>query len=517
MKKGLLTFIAALVFCLGANAQYVMKVTKTNGEVTEFSADEVQNVSFDQGELSVRNQLVSGVRSILQEYASKRLNFSSLTMSSQVVSQFVSLLTPQTIAKMAEDATTEVQKRLKPVEEGSELAQLGYKEYLEIYPQYFDGIYTFKEDGTFEKAEADHLEFRFTFKSNGQEVPMTTIIKGNGNMVKMALPDLSTLKGNKRAVVINVPESFDCTISTPVMTVFDIVTKVNFEKKSQSQYVSLFSDKWVISNTAKSHVQGYSEAGLPDDDTMLNISNSFDPETGEIASTVSFTQNGLNLYERSGKAKFPGLIPTVQQLTQMMTIITTMFADYSILDIAKELVESGQAKTMVDGLMVGILQGSAIEEVSVKLFDFLIFKASVSDVPAVLELQKRMTEARRSGASEAEIQEYVDNLNKYVNLRGEVQGVDMVLPMTLVTFPIGVDYWAMPAVKFPDENHYTPFAALLDIKSINYLINIADHCVQPLMGTAASVGSLAYSLASLYFGVLQAKKDAASQQATILK
>lgn len=514
MKKGLLTFIAALVFCLGANAQYVMKVTKTNGEVTEFSADEIQNVSFDQGELSVRNQLITGIRNRLQNIASQRMNFTSLTMSSQVVSQFVSLLTPQTIAKMSEDATAEVQKRLKPVEEGSELDQLGFKEYIEIYPKDFDGIYTFKADGTFEKAEADHLEIRFTLKQGEQEIPMTTIIKGTGNLVKMALPYLPKFKENMRAVIFNLPETFDCTISNPMMNVFEANTKINFEKKSQSQYVSLISDKWAISSTAKTQVKGLSEAGLPDDETILNINHSFDPETGEITSSVGFTQNSLNLYERTGKAKLPRLAPTLQNFMQMISsIIAIIPAEVSTLDIVKDLIESGEAKGMIDALLLGIFNGFAIEDVSVKLFDNLIFRASVSDVPEVIKIRKEMIETRRSGATEAEIQAYVDQLNKYVVLRGEVQGVDMVLPMTLVTYPIGVDYWAMPAVQFPDENHLTPFVALLDIKSINYIINIADHCVQPLMGTAASVGSLVYSLANLYFGVLEAKKGATPEQA----
>ena len=49
MKKTILTLAATMLLCLGANAQkYVMKVTKTDGAITEFYADEVKDVTFEE-------------------------------------------------------------------------------------------------------------------------------------------------------------------------------------------------------------------------------------------------------------------------------------------------------------------------------------------------------------------------------------------------------------------------------------------------------------------------------------
>ena len=88
----------------------------------------------------------------------------------------------------------------------------------------------------------------------------------------------------------------------------------------------------------------------------------------------------------------------------------------------------------------------------------------------------------------------------------------MKLPMKLVASQVGVDYWAMPAVKFEDQNDYTPIVELFDIKTMNYLFNIADHGVQPLMTTVTSFGSMIVSFANLYLGMVQAQQAQQGQQ-----
>ncbi|MBO6188781.1 MAG: hypothetical protein J6O23_09825, partial [Prevotella sp.] len=116
MKKTIITFVAALALTLSANAQYVMKVTQTNGQVTEFSADEVLSVSFDKGQLSQRTMLTTYLRTALEKFARKDINFSALTLGNSVIAQCASLLTAETIEKMKEDATKKVQERLKQVD-----------------------------------------------------------------------------------------------------------------------------------------------------------------------------------------------------------------------------------------------------------------------------------------------------------------------------------------------------------------------------------------------------------------
>ena len=185
MKKGLLTFIAASAFCLGANAQYVMKVTKSNGEVAEFSADEVLNVTFDKGELSDRTKLITGVRSNLQAQAMQERTFSATMLNNAILASLIQVLTPEVIAQMQQDATAKVQERVKTVEPGSELSKYGFQDYVEVIPKDFDGNYTFTSDGKLVKAAADQLEITFPFAfAEGTEIPVTVIIKANGNTVK---------------------------------------------------------------------------------------------------------------------------------------------------------------------------------------------------------------------------------------------------------------------------------------------------------------------------------------------
>ena len=48
MKKILLTLVATTMLCLGVSAQkqYVMKITKANGETVELNADDIKDVTF---------------------------------------------------------------------------------------------------------------------------------------------------------------------------------------------------------------------------------------------------------------------------------------------------------------------------------------------------------------------------------------------------------------------------------------------------------------------------------------
>ncbi|MBR6827150.1 MAG: hypothetical protein IKM76_03210, partial [Prevotella sp.] len=54
----------------------------------------------------------------------------------------------------------------------------------------------------------------------------------------------------------------------------------------------------------------------------------------------------------------------------------------------------------------------------------------------------------------------------------------------------GVDYWAMPAFNFADEQGYVSIIDLLDKESIEYGINIIDHAAEPMAGAIVTVRQL---------------------------
>ena len=70
------------------------------------------------------------------------------------------------------------------------------------------------------------------------------------------------------------------------------------------------------------------------------------------------------------------------------------------------------------------------------------------------------------------------------------KGVNQVIPMKLQTEKFGVDYWAMPAFNFADEQGYVPFTQLLDKESVEYAINIVDHAAEPMAGAIVTVRQL---------------------------
>ena len=103
---------------------------------------------------------------------------------------------------------------------------------------------------------------------------------------------------------------------------------------------------------------------------------------------------------------------------------------------------------------------------------------------------REMAHARRSYADQATIEGYTQQLNELVSARMTCDGVNQVIPMRLQTEKFGVDYWAMPAFNFADEQGYVPFTQLLDKESVEYAINIVDHAAEPMAGAIVTVRQL---------------------------
>lgn len=121
----------------------------------------------------------------------------------------------------------------------------------------------------------------------------------------------------------------------------------------------------------------------------------------------------------------------------------------------------------------------------------------VNNSGEVMGLIAAMNHARRNYADQQTIEGYVSALNKLIISSMTCKGVNQQIPMSLVTTKFGVDYWAMPALKFADENDYRPLTELLDKESVEYGINIIDHAINPMKESIVVMRQLTQALQKL--------------------
>ena len=140
-------------------------------------------------------------------------------------------------------------------------------------------------------------------------------------------------------------------------------------------------------------------------------------------------------------------------------------------------------------VLVALMSGGSLEG-TLTLNDDLTTDISISDCGKVMQLQSEMAHARRNYADQATIEGYTQQLNELVSAKMTCYGVNQEIPMKLQTEKFGVDYWAMPAFNFADENGYVPFTQLLDKESVEYAINIVDHAAEPMAGAIVTVRQL---------------------------
>jgi hypothetical protein len=295
MKKGLLTFIAASALCMGANAQsqYIMQVTKTNGEVELINADEVLSVSFVEGELSPKVMLTNQVRNSLYGIASKKLNFAALNTSSALLAEMTKVIASDesVMAAIQQDVIGKVKGLEKDVEPGSELAQAGYQKYAVIDYKLFDGIYSFDEYGGMKKEVSDgQLVVNYPSEVEGFSGNISLTFKGSGSVSEMLVP---YSKDKSIGLIIRLPETIDVAIKNKDgVSLFDGKLNFAFEKKSaNSTYFAPLEDKWTISVVQKAHLKELN------DENIISVNMGYDGSTGEIISEVGFEQNGQSIIE----------------------------------------------------------------------------------------------------------------------------------------------------------------------------------------------------------------------------
>jgi hypothetical protein len=457
MKKIMNWMLAAILIC-GAT-------------VFTSCSDSEDNPSQEQAKKN-RTEFIKHTRENLKDIA-ENLNFHSWEVANEINQEFNTtvLNNPQFEKAIIPLFTQKVRESIQPVEEGSELAAMGYKQYATIDLTKFNYRFTMKEDGSgFDVEEADDFEMiinGFNPRSQEQEKGVRKLtLKASGDTYKL----LDKRFGNEQlAVVILVPSDFEFSISSMVpgswKDAFKGAFKNNVKMSGESEFMNLLTDAISITGVLSSGIEDIPHGKYGADATDLYFSTASDPVANESSMNFSFGHNNKSMIELEATSKY-----TDKEIA---------FTDFS------QFTTSGS----ILNVLIALVSGGSFEGF-LTLNDDLTTAISISDCGKAMQLQKEMAHARRNYADQATIEGYTQQLNELVSAKLNCKDLSQEIPMKLQTAKFGVDYWAMPAFNFADEKGFVPITELLDKESIEYGINIIDHAAEPMAGAIVTIRQL---------------------------
>ena len=419
-----------------------------------------------------RKEFIKHTRENLKDLA-QNLNFSSWEVVNEINQEFNTtvLNNPEFEKAIIPLFREKVRETIKDVEPGSELAAMGYKQYATIDLTKFNYRFTMKEDGSgFDVEEADDFEMIV----NGYSPKTEQWEKGLRKLTLQASGDtykqLAKRLGNEElAVVVLVPSEFKFNIASMVpgywKDVFTGTFNNDVEMSGESEFINPRTDAVSITGALLSAFPDNPDRKRAADATELYFESNNDPVGNEAGMKFSFGHNDKSMVELEATGKY---IDKDIDLTDFSQFTTSG----KILDV-----------------LVALMSGGSLEG-SITLNDDLTTDFSVNDCGKALQLQHEMAHARRNYADQATIEGYTQQLNGLVSAKMTCKGVNQVIPMKLQTEKFGVDYWAMPAFNFADEQGYVSIIDLLDKESIEYGINIIDHAAEPMAGAIVTVRQL---------------------------
>ena len=414
-----------------------------------------------------RKEFIKHTRENLKDLA-ENMNFNSWEIANRINQNFNTtvLNNPQFEKAIIPLFTQKIRESVKEVEEGSELAAMGYKQYATIDLTEFNYRFTMKEDGSgFDVEPADDFEMIInSFLPVSKKVVLDKLtLQASGDTYKQ----LAKRLGNEElAVVILVPSDFTFSIATTNTgsweEVFSGAFKNDVKMSGESEYMNPKTDAIGITGILKSAYSGKPDRKRAADATDLFFEIANDPVANEGSMKFSFGHNDKSMVELEATSEYIDKDIDFSQLT----------TSGRILDV-----------------LVAMISGSNFEG-SLTLNDDLTTEISINDCGKAMQLQREMAHARRNYADQATIEEYTKQLNELMSAKMTCKGVNQVIPMKLQTEKFGVDYWAMPAFNFADEKGYVSIIDLLDKESIEYGINIIDHAAEPMAGAIVTVRQL---------------------------
>ena len=476
MKKIMHWVLAATLVC-GASV------------MTSCTNDASDNPAQEQAKKN-RKEFVQHTRQTMKDLA-ENLNFMSwigATNMNMLFNQNV-LNNPEFNKSVLAAFMQKMQQSVKPVEEGSELAAMGYKMYGTVDFTAFNYRFTMNAESTgFDVEEADDFEVIL----NGLNGATQQVESGNckltlkaGGSTSCKFVRSSSLQPGL-ALVIVMPSEFQFAISDKFSGTWHDSFKGTFSNQvdvaAGHEYAEMARDTWSVNGTVSSNLPGMEWMGeirAPDAITLnFSIANNREDNTGDYA--FSWEQNGRKMID--------------------LTLKQSRDASGGIANI--DLSQFTSASSILD-VFAAWLATRSLDEAKLTLLDDLTTTLSISDMTKAMELARASASARRNYADNQTIDQYTQQLNQLIKASMTCKGVNQEIPMRLVTTKLGVDWWTMPAFNFADENGYVSFVDLLDSQSVAYGINIIDHAAEPMQKSLIVVRQLLQYLQGLVSGFQQ--------------
>ena len=447
--------------------QWVMAATLVCGAsvFTACSSDDDDNNNSGNNETKGgknRQEFVEHTRANLKSVA-ENLNFTTINSFNYMntyLNEYV-LLNDEFDKTISRAFAEKIQASLKPFERPEGVDPADFPDYMQKDFKYVafvdltDCNYTFTATMTgFNMAEnADEgMVVEIPVYGTSETEGVKFAIKGTGDTYGFASPRFSN---DSVLVVIKIPAKYD----------------LSFSVKADGKWTEY------LYGTVKNTAENLDGVTAPDGDTP------FIPSADAWNAALDLHSNipgidATDIYFAIGQdpsTKKAGLkLDYTHNAQKVLNVTATMNNTNGKTDYSKFT-----STNSVADVFTAIMAGNSIEDMTLTLLGCLTTNVKVSDCEKVVTLQNEMAEARRNYADQKTIENYVSQLNKLVTSTMSDKTLGQEIPMKLTTTQIGIDYWAVPALKFADETDYVPLTEVLDQKSVEYGLNIVDHAVDP--------------------------------------
>jgi len=334
----------------------------------------------------------------------------------------------------------------------------------------FNYRFTMNDEGTsFDIEPADNFEMIVhLYNPTIQQImprSMKLTLKAGGSSFLLLMKGFST---EDFAMVGKMPTEFEYAIANKVSGEWEDAFWGSFKNEvnqsGSSAYINRMTDVFNISGVLNSFLPPDNKNGYVGDATTLTFAIGQDPAANKASLQCGLVQNGREMIQLDGVMKNLSEQPIdIMQFTKSPSLLEAV---------------------------VAMISGISIEEGTVTLLDDLSASLKISNCAEALGLVFAMSNARRNYANYQTIDDYAQQLNGLVSASMTCKGVNQQIPMRIETAKIGIDYWAVPALNFADENGYVSLTDMLDKESIEYMVNIADHAAVPMYKSLITVNQL---------------------------